>query len=405
VIPATPAVHPFRLGDGRGATLNLGPQATVLAVGDENVSSYDLCGRPFALVRGEGTFRRALDGRLLQKRPAVGGEARVRRRLEAAEAEPVVEAARGEAVAALAVVERALPPVAREEGVRRLRRIAAMNPPSLAADAARFLATYGGLVGILPPDQYLSLVLRLTEGCSWNACTFCDFYKDVPFRVKTVPELAAHVEAVRAYFGESIGLRRAVFLGDANALSVGHDKLQPLVQAVAREFPGAPLYAFVDAMTGHRKTAEEYRAYAGRGLRRVYVGLETGDPRLLSWLNKPGSPEDAVALVDALHAAGLAAGVIVLLGAGGERFAEEHTLRTAEVLTGMQLRSGDLLYFSEFVDSPRLEYARRATDPALFALGAEACAGQRQAILAGYRPADPTRPPRVAAYDIREFVY
>jgi radical SAM superfamily enzyme YgiQ (UPF0313 family) len=138
----------------------------------------------------------------------------------------------------------------------------------------------------------------------------------------------------------------------------------------------------------------------------VYVGLETGDPGLLAWLGKPGSPQDAGDLVGSLHEAGIAAGVIVLLGAGGERFAEAHVTATTEVLAAMGLGPDDLVYFSEFADDPRLDYGRRAAGaPDLEPLPAARNAELRQAILAGLRPRDPARPPRSATYDVREFIY
>jgi radical SAM superfamily enzyme YgiQ (UPF0313 family) len=280
-----------------------------------------------------------------------------------------------------------------------------MDAAALRDDALRFLAA-SGPVGILPPDQYLSLVVRVTEGCSWNACTFCRLYRDVPFRFKRRDELEAHLSALRAYFGPSLALRRSVFLGDANALCLSREHLLPLVQAVAARFPGAPLFSFLDAWTGHRKGAGELRDYAALGLRRVYVGLETGDPALLAWLEKPGSPQDAVDLVGALHEAGIGAGVIVLLGMGGERFAGAHAGRTAETLTAMRLLPDDLVYFSEYVDDPGLAYGRRAGDASdLRPLASARNEELRRQMLAAFRPADPARPPRTASYDIREFVY
>jgi hypothetical protein len=397
----------FTLPDGRPATLLLGEPSTVLSVEDSLVSSWDLGGRPYALVRETGTYRRGLDGGLLWKREATADGPRRRRRLAAAEGEPVVEAARREAEAALAVLSSRGTRVGPGggEAVHRLHTIVSMDAAALRADAARFLAA-SGPVGILPPDQYLSLVVRVTEGCSWNACTFCRLYRDVPFRWKRPPELEAHLEALRAYFGPSIAQRRSVFLGDANALCLAHDHLLPLVEVVAARAPGAPLFSFLDAWTGQRKTAPEWRDYAALGLKRVYVGLETGDPGLLAWLEKPGSPRDAVDLVGALHEAGIAAGLIVLLGAGGERFADAHAARTAEVLTSMGLGAEDLVYFSEYVDDPGLAYGRRAAGaPDLQPLSSTRCAELRRSILAGLRPADPARPPRSATYGIEEFVY
>jgi radical SAM superfamily enzyme YgiQ (UPF0313 family) len=388
----------FALPDGRPATLLLREDATVLAVDDALVSSWDLCGRPYALVRETGTYRRGLDGGLLRKREATAEGPRVRERLSAAEGEPVVETARREAEAALLALDDA-------EAVRRLQAVVALDAAALRADAEHFLAA-SGPVGILPPDQYLSLVVRVTEGCSWNACTFCRLYRDVPFRWKQPDELVAHVEALRAYFGASIALRRSVFLGDANALCLAPDRLLPLLETVARELPGAPLSSFVDAWTGQRKSPADWRDAMALGLRRVYVGLETGDPKLLAWLEKPGAPQDAVDLVGALHEAGVAAGVIVLLGAGGERFAEAHAARTAEALTAMRLGPEDLLYFSEYVDDPGLAYGRRSQGaPDLQPLSSARSAEVRRAIQEGFRPAPGARPPRTASYDVREFVY
>jgi radical SAM superfamily enzyme YgiQ (UPF0313 family) len=407
---AEPPLLRFSLPGGRPATLLLGDDSTVLSVDDTFVSSWDLGGRPYALVRETGTYRRGLDGGLLRKREATADGPRLRERFTAAEGEPVVEAARREAEAAARALGRPIPGEEqpgrwRAEALRRLRSVIGMDAPALRDDAARFLAACGP-VGILPPDQYLALVVRVTEGCSWNACTFCRLYRDVPFRFKSPDELAAHLAALRAYFGPSIALRRSVFLGDANALCLAHDRLLPLVEAVAGQLPGAPLFAFVDAWTGARKTVAEWRAYAGAGLRRVYVGLETGDPGLLAWLEKPGSPQEAVDLVGALHEAGVATGVIVLLGAGGERFAEAHAVGTAEALSAMRLGPEDLVYFSEYVDEPGLAYGRRAAGaPDLQPLPPRRSADLRRDILAALRPGDPARPPRSATYDIREFVY
>ena len=44
-------------------------------------------------------------------------------------------------------------------------------------------------VGILPPDQYLALVVQATRGCAFNTCTFCDLYRD-GYRVKSAAERA-----------------------------------------------------------------------------------------------------------------------------------------------------------------------------------------------------------------------
>jgi len=398
----------LRFTDGRAATLLLSSASTVLSVEETWVSSWDLSGRPYALVRPEGTFRRALDGGFLYKREATDRAPRVRRRLTAAEGAPIVEEARLEASSALTSVlgdPSGLQPSLAEAARERLLRIVGMNAQALETDATRFTSVVGR-VGILPPDQYLALVVRGTEGCSWDGCSFCALYKDIPFRWRTPEELRSHVAALRDYFGESLALRRSVFLGDANALCLAQQHLLPLFEVLAAELPGRPVYSFVDVTTGRRKRTAEWRAYAALGLKRVYLGLETGDPDLLAWLRKPGSPAEAVDLVETLREAGVPVGIIVLLGAGGERYADGHVSRTAEVLAAMKLQREDLLYFADFVPDPRLDYARRAGDATdLQPLAAEGCALQRQSILSILKITETDSPVRIASYDIREFVY
>jgi hypothetical protein len=234
--------------------------------------------------------------------------------VSAAEGQPLIDAARAEAAAALLALRPGSGPLA-DEAAGRLRRIVDANDPAvLSLDAARFKSVYH-TVGILPPDQYLALVLQATEGCSWNACTFCHLYRGLPFRVKTVREFEEHLEAVRRFFGESITLRRSLFLGAANALCVCSQRMVPLMEAAVRAFPRRPRAACTPSSTPGRAgggrpstPATPLSAFA------AYVGLESGDPHLLSWLRKPGTPEDALSLVEALHEGGIGVAVIVLLG-------------------------------------------------------------------------------------------
>ena len=98
-----------------------------------------------------------------------------------------------------------------------LAAAAAFDAHAASADVARFQAVYHD-IPILPPDQYSSLVLVATEGCRYNRCTFCGFYRDTQFRAKSVEEFQAHMQAALAYHGRGLTLRRGIFLGQADAL-------------------------------------------------------------------------------------------------------------------------------------------------------------------------------------------
>jgi radical SAM superfamily enzyme YgiQ (UPF0313 family) len=257
---------------------------------------------------------------------------------------------------------------------------------------------------ILPPDHYLSLVLQATQGCAFNSCTFCHLYRD-PYRVKTPDEFAAHVEDVRAWLGPSIALRRrAVFLGAANAIAVPTARLLPLLETVETMVaPPRGVAAFVDGFTGTKKTEDEYRALAAHGLRRVYIGLESGHDALLAFVRKPATSAEAIETVRTIKAAGVGVAVIVMTGLGGDRFAAAHVRDTVGALAAMRLGHGDLVYFSDLVETWDTAYPQAARDAGIRSLSANERLEQQQTIQAALERAP--LGPRTARYDVREFIW
>ncbi|MFB3853187.1 MAG: radical SAM protein [Vicinamibacterales bacterium] len=392
------------------------------------MAASDLAGRLFSYYRDGHTWRRGLNGRMLHRWRGREGttpaacdiEAQARRREgasrealapDSAEAAAVVdlaaalfrnalEACRGNSWKWTPHLERA----ARQVLEDALRRPASFTSDVAQQDAAWFASVYRP-VGILPPDQYLSLVLQATEGCSFGSCTFCGLYRD-GYRVKTVEEFRRHMAEVRDYMGGSLLLRRqSIFLGAANALAIPMVRLVPILEAIAGEgeFRERPISAFVDGFTGARKDERDYMALKALGLRRVYIGLESGHDALLELVKKPGTAADAVGVVRAIKAAGLSAGVIVIMGLGGLRFAKAHVIDTANAVNSMGLGAGDILYLSNLVEDAGTEYPRLARDAVLEPLAPADFLAQKSSLRALLRFTG--APPRVATYDIREFIY
>lgn len=358
--------------------------------------SFDLAGRLIGgFVRGEN-YRRSFDGRVLRKR--VGEAGRERSWLD-------------EAVAAAFVSEayELAESVAGKCGDSRLAVLTGWTAERLAVDAAWFRRIYRP-VSILPPDQYLALVIQATEGCSYNRCAFCDFYRDRPFRIKSAPELSAHIADAQAFFGPAIGLRRSIFLADANALVAPMPRVREwldVIDAAGVRRPGGILpsrvFSFIDAFDVGRKSAAEWAELAGRGLRRVYIGMESGDNALLRFLRKPGMAEDVVEAVRTLKAGGVAVSVIIMTGVGGRQFAAGHVSNTIAALRRMPLSSGDIVYFSPFFEQPGTEYGELAEAAGVEPLNAAEIATQELAIRHGLTWGP--NGPQVSRYDIREFVY
>jgi radical SAM superfamily enzyme YgiQ (UPF0313 family) len=403
--------------DGRLALLSLKNTSVSLAVGGDWIAAWDLGGRLYSLWRSGHTYRRGLNGRILHKWRADGAgdqnpyDARERVHVEGVEADAVVQdAADGLRVVIAAV---ACDPSGWADAAGRhpdasvvalFERCARFDAAAAREDATRFARVFSP-VGILPPDQYLSIVVQATEGCSFGTCTFCDLYHG-RYRVKPADEFAQHARAVRDYLGESASLRgRSVFLGAANALAVPMPRLVEIFDVLGSVFdaPRRPVHAFVDGFTGVRKTAEDYGHLREMGLARVYVGLESGHDPLLAFVRKPASRDQAVDAVRTIRAAGVSVGVIVMVGLGGRRFAPGHVADTIAAVNAMSLGPDDLLFFSDLVEVPGTAYPQAAAAGDVEPLSLDERLRQLDAIRAGL--VFEGRPPHLARYDVREFVY
>ncbi len=393
-------------------TISDKPNCITLSIessGEASVYSFDYSGRLWTALVKEISYRRGLDGKIVAKWQQADGE-RERRWLPAVEANQLVESARLRVAGLIRALETGAAQLSFPVSERiwfGLRRASAYDSATLQADVAAYHQVYKP-VGILPPDQYMAVVLQLTEGCSFNTCTFCNFYRDRPFRIKRPDEFRSHLQAVQAFLGDGLSLRRTIFLGDANALVTPMSRLLPLIDQIHQVFDVerfGGLFAFLDGFSGEKKSAEDYRSLRERGLKRVYVGLESGNADLLQFLKKPGKPEDAVQAVRAMKAAGVPVGIIVLLGAGGKQYEPRHVQDTIDVINAMELGLDDLIYFSELIESEGMEYVRDAYRADLKPLTHAERIAQGEAIEAGLQFTPQGGVPHISRYDIREFVY
>jgi radical SAM superfamily enzyme YgiQ (UPF0313 family) len=357
------------------------------------VLTFDLEGRPVAWSEDGNVYKRSLASVIHGRRQDGTG----RRRWVASPEEAAALLGR--------LLERAgRTPVAAldHEGLHRLEGIRRWTPDLLLAEKTRFETAYRPL-GILPPDQYLAIVLQATFGCSWNRCTFCSFYSARPFSTRTAGDFTAHAEAVRDLLGRGAALRRRIFLSDGDALVMSNARLLPLIDKARALFPGRPVSGFVDVFAGGGKGAADWAALRQAGVTQVQLGIETGHEPLLRWLDKPGTIAEVRALVGALKEAGLAVAAIFMEGVGGDRFAPGHVADTLDLIAALPLGPGDIVYLSPFVEHPASEYARRAREERVRSLAPGEIEAQHLALRQGVRSAH--RAVKAARYDIREFVY
>lgn len=397
---------------------------------DEQILHYDLTGRLLRIAEPYCQWRRGLSGRMLEVRrvPAEQGGRLERRMIDPAEVDQRLDGAAQRLRAEVgdpcegrdaAEVRECVTDADRFTAV--LMRAAAFDAVRAQADVSQFRALYHD-VPVLPPDQYTALVLAATDGCRYNQCTFCGLYRDVRFRRRTVSEFRDHVRAALEYHGASLALRRTVFLGQADALLGPRDWREELLRVVQEfcQFPppdqprGAASWwrgsetrfsgitSFLDAFAGQRISAAEFAAMRELQLRQVFVGMESGSTALLRWLRKPSTAEETLAAVQAAKQGGVRVGVIVLVGAGGEPFFDEHVRETIGVIRAMRLEPGDYVYLSPLVAAHGAEYTEIAAADGIAPLSPARLAVQESLLRAGVRQ---PQGPYVAHYEVDDFVY
>jgi len=369
---------------------NLSSGATVLSPDRDRVVTFDREGRWLYYFRRPETFKRSL-----------GSEVHLRFRQRTRQRRQLAEC---EALALFSeVLELAQDLEGRTTGeIRRRLRDEALQwtPERLAGEAVRFSSAYRPIT-ILPPDQYLSVVLQVTEGCTWNACTFCNFYMDRPFRMQTVSGFWQHARQVEDLLGAGLRLRRGIFLADGNALALSNDRLDPLLEVARATFPGRELFGFVDLYSGDRRTVAEWEHLAGKGLQRLYIGMETGLDELLEFVDKPGSAAELQGFVETLKVAGLQVSLIVMVGLGGEEYRQRHRDASQQLLLGLPLDRQDLVYLSPFVEHQDGRYHERRVEAGLTPMNEAEVESELAHLATGLR----RRGMKVSRYDIREFVY
>ncbi len=371
--------------------------------------SFDREGRFLMGFLAGKNYQRGLDNRILMKQ-AAPNQPKTRRFLSTDDKRHLLD----DLQARVSTIRAHLPPARPPALDHQLDTILRWDFARLEHQRDTFEAIYRP-VGILPPDQYLSVVLQAAEGCSWNRCTFCTFYRGTRFRVKPPDEFRQHTRQVREFLGSALALRKSVFLGDANALIIPQPRLLELLHVIHEELPLTAaqtdsssglqgIYAFLDIFGAERKSLADYEALAAHGVRRVYIGLETGDPDLFGLLNKPGSPAACVEAVQTIKAAGINVGIILLAGVGGAAFAEQHINHSVQAIAQMQLDPRDLVYLSPLVISSDMPYAHQMNERGIAALDRAALLEQVRQLKAALKQAT-TPPPRVALYNIEEFLY
>ncbi len=183
-----------------------------------------------------------------------------------------------------------------------------------------------------PPSEAESLILPVTNGCSWNKCTYCEMYTapQKKFAVRDEDEILAALRGCSEYFADQV---QRVFLGDGDALALSTRRLMTLLTAIQTHLPRVRrISSYCLPRNLRNKTVPELQELREAGLSLAYVGAESGDDAVLQRVNKGESFDSTREALDKLGAAGITRSVMLLNGLGGTVLSQQHAANSARLV-------------------------------------------------------------------------
>ena len=186
-----------------------------------------------------------------------------------------------------------------------------------------------------PPSEARSLILQVTNGCSWNRCAFCEMYTQAQKKFK--PKAEADVLAEIERCGQTLPHTRRVFLADGDAMALSYRRLKAILEAIRTHLPAVTrVTAYCLPRNVKNKTVEELAELRALGLSMVYVGVETGDDTLLNMIDKGETYQTTAEGLKKLQAAGIKRSVMIINGLGGLHYSAQHVAATARLMNEIQ---------------------------------------------------------------------
>ena len=247
-------------------------------------------------------------------------------------------------------------------------------------ESAGRIAKLSFAIGVYrPPSEggSASLLLRITENCPWNKCTFCEMYKEHPFvyrspediknDIDTVKKISDEITAVSEKMGQGGRITRdagmailradpslfnnqyfitvfnwlysggkTAFLQDADSMIMRPHEFINVLQYLREKLNTLTrVTSYARSKTLAQRKPEDLLAIRAAGLDRLHVGLETGDDELLDIVHKGVTSAQQIEGGKKAMTAGFQLSEYWMPDLGGREHWRQHAENTARVLTAI----------------------------------------------------------------------
>ena len=185
-----------------------------------------------------------------------------------------------------------------------------------------------------PPSEANNIILQVTYGCSFNACTFCSMYKTKEYERRALEDVYCDIDKMASLSPNA----SRVFLADGDALELPTSILINILKYLKKSFPKLRrVSSYASPLNLDEKSIEDLVLLKENGLSLIYFGIETGDSNLLKYVVKGTSPIKIIEGLNKASSANIKISATVILGLAGKNGWEQHIEQTAALVNQTQI--------------------------------------------------------------------
>ena len=186
-----------------------------------------------------------------------------------------------------------------------------------------------------PPSEAHALILQVTNGCSWNKCTFCEMYTQDQKKFRATNEEQVTQDIIKAA-NSGIPFEK-VFLADGDAMVLSTRRLEAILNLIKLKIPTVKrVSSYCLPRNIKKKSVEDLALLNKLGLDILYVGCESGDNEVLKAVSKGETYQSQKDALLKIKQAGIKSSVMILNGLGGPKYSEQHALNSARLMNECQ---------------------------------------------------------------------
>lgn len=144
-----------------------------------------------------------------------------------------------------------------------------------------------------PPKEYRSILLQVTSGCTHNKCKFCGMYRYTNFKMESLDQIESDViEASQDPYYRGV---KRVFLLNGNPFVLKTERLLKIADIIHRHLPRVEVICMYSSIKDiENKSDEELKMLREAGINDLYLGIESGNPEALEFINKGNTVQEAI---------------------------------------------------------------------------------------------------------------